>query len=197
MTLPSRSLKRALCELSVKKMGARVDAVKATIRADRNCCSRRRRTSTADLGPVTPSNSRIAVALSATLLLGACQDGSDPLAPSAPSMSVAAPVTSTAAASNAAAMAMIGADLVADTDLFLVVLESAEKRANINAAIQALADKMTAGDAVGASAALIDARAAVAAVPSEVALYELAPVSLALDNGVSGLTGAAPSASAP
>lgn len=129
---------------------------------------------------VTPSASRIAIVLSATLVLGACQDAGDPLAPSLTTTSSTAPVSSMAPTASASALAAIGADLVDATGMFLVVVEDAQTRTDLTAAIQALADELNAGDAAGAGSALTTARQRLAAVAGDATATELAPVAIAL-----------------
>ena len=127
---------------------------------------------------VTPSASRIAIALSATLVLGACQDARDPLAPSPTSRT--APVTAMTSTTSDSDLAAIGADLVDATGMFLVVVEDARTRAELSAAIQALADELNADNLAGASSALTTARQRLAAVVGDATAAELAPVEIAL-----------------
>ena len=129
---------------------------------------------------VTPSASRIAMALTATLVLGACQDAGDPLAPSLTPTSRTAPVSSMAPTASDSDLAAIGADLVDATGMFLVVIEDAQTRTDLSAAIQALAHELNAGDAAGASSALTTARQRLAAVGGNAMATELAPVEIAL-----------------
>lgn len=139
---------------------------------------------------MTSSTSRIAVALGATLVLGACQDTNNPLAPTAvPTASISAPLTSTASTANASVMAAIGGDLVDGTEMFLVVIKDAQVRADISTAIKTLADALTAGDVRAATSALEAARTRLAAVPGDATATELAPVGLALDQAELVLSG--------
>jgi hypothetical protein len=115
-----------------------------------------------------------------------------------PTAALAASLTGgLATAANAAPMAAFGADLVDATDPVLVVVDDAAARSALRASLTLLADALVAGDPAGSNAALTAARARLAAVPGDAALYELAPVALALDKAELTIAGDIPAVGTP
>jgi hypothetical protein len=119
------------------------------------------------------------------LVVAAC--GDSPAEPVLTPTAAASPLRRSVNAATASQMAAIGADLVDATETFLAVVEDAEVRTALSAAIKSLADALVAGDPAAAGTRLTAARGLLAAM-SEDAIQELAPVSLALDNVEAVLT---------
>jgi hypothetical protein len=113
------------------------------------------------------------------LVVAAC--GDSPAEPVPTPTAAASPLRRSVNAATASQMAGIGNDLVDATESFLVVIEDAEARASLSAAIKTLADHLIAGDATASASALAAARERLAAIPGDNVVTELAPIGLAFD----------------
>jgi hypothetical protein len=113
------------------------------------------------------------------LVMAAC--GDSPAEPVLTPTAAASPLRRSVNAATASRMAAIGADLVEATESFLVVIDDAEARTALSAAIKTLADALIAGDASASTTALVTARERLAAIAGDAMATELAPIELALD----------------
>jgi hypothetical protein len=128
------------------------------------------------------------VLAAAALVVAAC--GDSPAEP-VPTRTVAATAFRRSVdAATASKMKVIGGELVDATESFLVVVEDVETHTALSADIKSLADALIAGDAALSASALTTARERLAAISSDTAATELAPVALALDAVEEALQGA-------
>jgi hypothetical protein len=114
--------------------------------------------------------------MGATLVLGACQDASQPEQSNIPT----APVE--AAPAPSAAMTALGANFSDATVPFLSTIEDQKAQLALRSTLNSLSEDLSAGKTDAATSDIKQARALLAKLEGRSAAVETAPIALALDN---------------